>query len=150
GVAVFALLANAPLFVALGLLFAGAFVAAFAWQARLDAAHRRYDTLYALNTEGLARLRRDWDLLPLPPPIATERVAEYAGDLDLLGRASLQQLLCGVCAPAGQITLQEWLLTPAAPGAIRERQEAAAELAPQVEFRQALALAGRQMQVTPA
>jgi len=155
GIAIFALLASSPLFVALALLFAAAFVAAFAWQARLDAAHRRYETLCALNSEGLARLRREWDALPLPPTnatsaTATARVAEYAGDLDLLGRASLQQLLCGVCAPAGQITLQEWLLTPGAPGVIRERQQAVAELAPQVDFRQALALAGRQMQVTPA
>jgi hypothetical protein len=155
GIAIFALLANSPLFVALALLFAAAFVAAFAWQARLDDAHRRYETLCALNSEGLARLRREWDALPLPPTIATSatataRVAEYAGDLDLLGRASLQQLLGGVCAPAGQITLQEWLLTPAAPGVIRERQQAVAELAPQVDFRQALALAGRQMQVTPS
>ncbi len=150
GIAVFALLANSPLFVALALFCAIAFVAAFAWQARLDAAYRRYEILCALSIEGLARLRRDWDALPPPPVIPASHGAEYADDLDILGWASLQQLLGGVSAPSGQITLRAWLLAPAAPDVIRERQEAVAELAPQVDFRQALALAGRQMQVTPA
>jgi hypothetical protein len=149
GVALFALLANSPLFVALALLFAAAFIAAFAWQARLDGAYRRYDILCALSAEGLARLRRDWAALPLPPQIPIASSAEYADDLDLLGRASLQQLLCGVASPSGQIRLQEWLLSPAAPDVIRERQAAVAEPAPCIDFRQELALAARQMQVTP-
>jgi predicted ATPase len=149
GIAVFALLASAPLFAALGLLFAVAFVAAFAWQTRLDAAYRRYDLLCTLASEGLARLRRDWSALPLPPAIPGARVAEYAADLDILGRASLQQLLGGVAAPAGQITLHDWLMAPAAPDVIRERQAASAELAPSLDFREELALAARQTQLTP-
>ncbi|HEX6817813.1 MAG TPA: hypothetical protein VF120_05515, partial [Ktedonobacterales bacterium] len=148
-IAVFALFFNAPLFVALALLFAAGFLVAFAWQARLDGIYRRYDLLRTLCLEGLARLRRDWDALPMPPAIATERVPEFAGDLDLLGRASLQQLLSGVASPSGQIRLHEWLLAPASPEVVRERQPAAAELAQQFDFRQELALAGRQMQVTP-
>ncbi len=161
-IAVFALFFDAPLFVALALLFAAGFVVAFAWQARLDAIYRRYDLLRTLCLEGLARLRRDWDGLPLPPDLtpqppllrgegeARSAGGEVAGDLDLLGRASLQQLLSGVASPSGQIRLQEWLLSPATPAIIRERQPAVAELAGQQDFRQELALAGRQMQVSPA
>src|SRR5215467_6394883 len=53
----------------LGALAAAAavgFVAAFRRQGLLDEAHQRYDTLTLLQGEGLARLRRDWDTIPLP------------------------------------------------------------------------------------
>ena len=73
-----------------------------------------------------------------------------ADDLDLLGHASLQHLLGYVGTPAGQTTLQGWMLTPATPDVIRARQEAAAELAPLLDFRDELATGGRHMDMTPA
>jgi len=141
--------ANPPYFALAGLL-AVAFVVAFGVQAHMDGRYTRLNTLVALNDEGLLRRRRDWAALPLRQPPAAPADHQYAGDLDLLGHASLQHLLGGAGTPSGQITLQRWLLAPAAPGVIRERQAAARELAPQADFRDELALGGRLMNMTPA
>src|SRR3954451_3525767 len=50
-----------------GLLGAG-FVVSFIHHGRVDTALRRYTELYAINAEGLLRLLRDWDALPLRQP----------------------------------------------------------------------------------
>ena len=140
---------SAPLLaggIALGL----AFVAAFYWQVRMDHLHERYDLLWRINDEGLMRLRRDWDHLPLRLPVVAPAGHRYAGDLDILGHASLQHLLNTAGTPAGLATLQSWLLAPASPDVVAERQPAVAELAPNVEFRDEMTVFGRQMGLTPA
>jgi len=126
------------------------FVAAFGWQARQDARYRRFETLAALNDEGLLRLQRDWKKLPLRQPPDAPADTALADDLDLLGHASLQHLLSYVGTPSGQTMLQGWMLAPAAPETIRPRQEAVAELAPLLDFRDELATGGRHMDMTPA
>jgi hypothetical protein len=118
-------------------------VALFIRQGRLEALEKRYDTLYALNDEGLARLRRDWDALPLRQLTALPDEQTIALDLDLLGHASLQHLLNTTATPGGQQRLQDWLLQPTDQAMVRERQVAAAELAPRLEFREDLAVFGR-------
>ena len=124
------------------LVFAGC-VALFIRQGRLEALEKRYDTLHALKDEGLARLRRDWDALPLRQLTAPPDEQAIALDLDLLGHASLQHLLNTTATPGGQQRLQDWLFQPADQATVRERQMAAAELAPQLEFREDLAVFGR-------
>ena len=52
---------------AAGLLGAG-FVISFIHHGRVDQTLRRYTELYAINDEGLLRLLRDWDALPLRQP----------------------------------------------------------------------------------
>ena len=92
------------------------FVLAFRWQGLLDEAHRRYALLTAFQEEGLARLRREWDAIPLPGLVAaTAEDPEHlaAGDIDLLGRASLQHLLSAASTPASQLLLRDWILAPA-------------------------------------
>ncbi|HEX6123086.1 MAG TPA: hypothetical protein VFY89_07995, partial [Ktedonobacterales bacterium] len=121
-----------------------AFIAAFARQGRLDRQHQRYRELSAVNEEGLARLNRDWESLPLRVPPEEETPAPpLATDLDLLGRASLQHLLSAAATAVGQATLRAWLLAPAPLATIRDRQASVAELAPQVELREELAVGGR-------
>ncbi len=66
----------------------------------------------------------------------------YAGDLDLLGRGSLYELLCAARTLPGQRTLARWLLEPAAPAEIRERQEAIRELRERLDLREDLAILG--------
>jgi hypothetical protein len=124
------------------LVFAGC-VALFIRQGQLEALERRYETLCGINDEGLARLRRDWDALPLRQPPAPASDVPLALDLDLLGHASLQHLLNTPGTPGGQQRLQEWLLRPADRARARARQAAVAELAPHLEFREELALFGR-------
>jgi hypothetical protein len=147
GVAIFG---GSGIFYLLAALSLGGFVAAFGWQAREDARYRRFETLAALNDEGLLRLARDWKQLPLRQPPALPDDLALADDLDLLGHASLQHLLGYVGTPAGQTTLQGWMLAPDTPSVIRARQEAVAELAPLLDFRDELATGGRHMDMTPA
>jgi predicted ATPase len=135
-----------------GLLALALFVVAFVRQAQLDERHRRYVALCELSAEGLARLRRDWSHMTLraaPSPGETPETpvnalaASNAADLDLLGHASLQHLLHTVTTPAGQELLAAWLLAPAPPALIRERQAAVRELAPQINLRDELSVFGK-------
>ena len=64
----------------------------------------------------------------------------YSSDLDLFGRGSLFELLCQARTRLGEDTLAEWLRVPAPPEVIRRRQQAVAELAPQVELRERFAI----------
>jgi hypothetical protein len=119
-----------------------AFLALVYYNERLTQAHRRYRELWRLDDEGLRRLARAWDELPLPPwQSAPEH--PYADDLDLFGRASLYQVLGPVGTPPGQAMLRDWLCAPAAPPVVEERQAAVRELAPLADFRDELALRGR-------
>ncbi|KAB8145789.1 DNA mismatch repair protein MutS [Chloroflexia bacterium SDU3-3] len=109
--------------------------------------NRRRDTardMLAISQEGLARLARRWDSIPLGDPAAADPAHPYAADLDVQGRASLEHLLHTPATPAGRAALRAWLLAPAAPEQILRRQAAVAELAPQIELRDELALRGRQ------
>jgi hypothetical protein len=133
-----------PFFLLAG-VFAIAFVVAFVNLGRINQHEERYQTLWAINDEGLHRLRRDWAKLPLRQPPLVDLNHPYAADLDLLGHASVQHLLNTPNTPIGQATLQGWLLHPTRPDVARQRQAAAAELAPLVDFRDTFALSGRLM-----
>lgn len=122
----------------------------FVRQGRLEARHRRFLTLAEINDEGLHRLERDWPAMPLrEPPEPPTPTPSFAGDLDLLGHASLQHLLNNASTPAAQQRLTNWLLAPAAPDEIRDRQQSVAELAEMVDFRDELTLFGRLSGMTP-
>lgn len=66
----------------------------------------------------------------------------YADDLDLFGPGSLFELLCLARTRAGEATLAQWLLSPAAPTTVAARQRAIGELAPRLELREELAVLG--------
>jgi hypothetical protein len=135
-----------------GLVGTVAFLAAYVALATVHARVLREEALskvlLALNRRGLARLDGAWREFP-------ERGAEllpenhlYGGDLDVVGQGSLFQRLDETGTRAGERQLAEWLLTPAPDAAtVRARQQALRELAPKVDFRQALIaearLAGR-------
>jgi hypothetical protein len=90
-------------------------------------------------------LRRDWAALPLRQPKEEAEAPPFAGDLDILGHASLQHLLSTPTTGGGLTTLRSWLLSTATTEEIRERQRVAAELAPMVDFRDDFELSGRLM-----
>lgn len=124
------------------LLPVAAFIAVAVALSRVDrrtAQARRAVEVYA---RGLARLDGSW---PGTGPTGAELApADHlcARDLDLVGDGSLFQHLCAARTRPGQAALLGWLLEPAAPGEVRSRQEAARELAPRLDLREALALAG--------
>jgi hypothetical protein len=107
---------------------------------RVVAAQGRFADLRRLNEQALARLDRDWSALPTPVPPALPEGSEtsIARDLDLFGRASLFHLLGTAHTPGGRAALGRWITAPAPPEEIALRQQAVAELAPEVELRQQL------------
>src|SRR4029079_5129309 len=77
---------------------------------RIIQRQRRNGELRRINEEGLLRLVRDWDGLPIatfPEPGEGERAVPR--DLNLFGRASLAQLLGTAHTPAGKNDLARWL-----------------------------------------
>ncbi len=121
----------------------------FAWLVRRHdrvlKAERRAKVLASRQRQGLARIGRIWDELELPPFAPPPGAPSFARDLDLFGRASLFHLLGPLTTAFGRETLARWLLEPAAPASIRERQEAVQELARATAFREDLALAGHEL-----
>jgi hypothetical protein len=120
-------------------LFIGLIVA----HQRVRRRERWYGELVKLNEEGMNRLDREWDALPLRVPDEDLSQHAYAADLDLFGRASLTQILGPVGSVAGAATLDGWLLGRADPVVIRRRQAAVAELVPLHDLRESLAIHGR-------
>jgi MutS domain V len=112
---------------------------------RLSARHRRAVLRRRISDEALLRLARDWDGLAADaqPPEPAPEDHPYAADLDVTGRASLLRLLDTTTTPPGGATLTGWLLAPAEPAAVRERQAAAAELARLLDLPDELQLLGR-------
>ena len=145
------LAASGPLLVPLS--GAGAALAAFAVLAvihdRCLRRLRRAEELRRIVDEGLARLERDWDRLPVPSEPPRDRGLALAKDLDLYGRASLFQLLGTAHTPAAKGLLRDWLEGAAAPAEVRARQAAVTELAELLDFRQLLELAVRGMERRP-
>lgn len=100
------------------------------------------ERLALLYEKGLARLADEWagtgdDGLAYRPE---DHV--FADDLDLFGKGSLFELLCTARSGAGKACLARWLLEPAAADEVRGRQEAIAELAPNVDLREQIAVLG--------
>jgi hypothetical protein len=99
--------------------------------------------------EGLARVRRDWNAIPLREWDAPDGTHPYAADLDLFGSGSLSQLLPPVSRAPGRGTLASWLLAPAEQAVIVERQEAVRELVPRVDLREEMAVQGMYATIEP-
>lgn len=105
--------------------------------------HRWYEQLRLLNEQSLARIDRRWDDIPAPAVKAPPAIAELSADLEIFGRASLFQLLCTAETSAGASELKAWLSEPAAPETVKQRQQAVAVLAPELDRRQELQVCGR-------
>jgi energy-coupling factor transporter ATP-binding protein EcfA2 len=123
---------------AAGGLLSIAFVGLVWLHKRAMADATRFWQLCGINRQAAARQSREWKRIPVRAyraPVGEEAVAV---DLDLFGEASLFQLLCTANTSVGICTLGQWLLHPADPATVVQRQQAVAELAPAVEMRQEL------------
>ena len=134
---------RAPVGWAVAGLFLGVFVLLAAHHAHLGKQRARLATTRTIQEEALARVDRRWGDLPLPwvPEVPADH--PYAGDLDIVGRASLFQLLDTTATRMGRETLANWLLAPANSAEATGRQGAVAELAPLLDLRQEIELRGR-------
>jgi Flp pilus assembly protein TadB len=143
-------LAPSALAVPLGVTLAVLFVVLVRTHARIRRDGERFALLAHVNAVAGLRATRSWDALPDPPPIAAPHDHPYAEDLAIFGRTSLWQLLPDVSPAPGRTVLAEWLLGPAHPDVVRERQEAVAELTPRIDLRDDLTAFAMQLEGVPA
>lgn len=125
-----------------GLLLLLLFIALIGMDSKTRARRRLLDTLFSVSEDAGRRLRREWSELPELEYGPPENHA-FASDLDLFGHASLFQLVGTASTIPGRETLRDWLLHPANSEVILERQEAVAELAPLLDYRNHLEAHGR-------
>ncbi len=126
-----------------GVLGAIGFVALVTYHDAVDRRLRRARQMRMINEQGLSRLARDWDGLPVPATRAPDEHLATATDLDLFGRASLFQLVSCATTPIGKKILRDWFLEPAGCEEIRARQQAVAELTDHESLREALIVEGK-------
>lgn len=88
-----------------------------------------------INQDEAARLKRQYMRAETGDQFASQSHF-YSGDLDVFGKHSLFRLLNRTHTHEGQRQLAGWLQAPADTDVIRLRQQAAAELVPQIEWRQ--------------
>jgi MutS domain V len=124
-------------------------IAAFAV---LDVLHRRlirsvtaYSRAIRFYEQGMARLEDRWAGTGITGERFLEPSHPCARDLDLFGRASVFELLCTARTRAGEETLARWLLVPASPDEVRDRQQAARELSGCLDFRESLSTMGEDL-----
>jgi hypothetical protein len=121
-----------------------AFVALVVVHARVDEAKDRALAAARFHERGLARLALAWG--DLPDTSARYRSADhpFVADLDVFGRASLMQAVDTTETRLGENRLAALLALvdcPEWPSDVSARAEAARDLAPRVEFREAVATA---------
>ena len=132
----------------------GLFVAVGVWLGRVSrrlGVERRAAEIYRL---GMARIEDRWVGLEersvgvLSAEVRGKVAASlYAGDLDIVGRGGMFELLCRARTRMGEETLLTWLLEPAAVGEILQRQAAVEELRGRLDFRERMAVAGETAEV---
>ncbi|HWV57839.1 MAG TPA: hypothetical protein VNZ57_10335 [Longimicrobiales bacterium] len=126
-----------------GIVLAAVFSALVIYHRRVKTKARWFDALRRVNLEAVARIHRDWSGIPVRGRHATAPAEHpYAHDLDIVGHASLFQLLDVTASAPGRATLLEWLLAPAAPAEIPDRQAAVRELALLTDFRDGFSARG--------
>jgi hypothetical protein len=126
-------LLTVPLAVFVGLVY---------WFDRVTSRREQAERLIGYYERGLARLEDRW-----PGGAETgERFQDpehlYAEDLDLFGVGSLFERITTAQTAAGEETLARWLLRPAPPSVVRERQAAVAELRERLDLREDLVVLG--------
>ncbi len=119
-----------------------AFVAAIIHHGRVRRAVTRARRAADFHRNGLKRIDHDWAGHGRQGEAFNDAHHVYAADLDLFGAGGMFELLTVARTPIGERTLASWLLGPADIDTIRQRQQAAAELAPAVDFREHWATPG--------
>lgn len=133
---------------AAGLIALASFIS---FHERVLVRERAWGARRTVNERALSRFERRFDTLPAGtfPEEATAR--STARDLNLFGPGSVAQWLGAVTTPAGRELLSRWLTeTPDSIAEVVLRQEAVAELAPELDFRQEFEVAAMPLAATAA
>ena len=108
---------------------------------------RRLNRVIDFYERGVARLENRWAGTGEQGTRFLEAMHPYARDLDLFGQGSLFELLCTTRTRAGEATLADWLLHPAAPEVVGSRHEAILEMKERLRFRELLFVAGESVRL---
>ncbi|TGD81305.1 MutS-related protein [Hymenobacter wooponensis] len=131
------LFSNGQVMAGFGLLFAAylVFLGLVRWHTTVGYQREHHRLLAQLNRDE--QLRLSGKLTGFDPGLRyLDTQHPYAADLDVFGSHSLFQLLNRSTSRLGQDWLAGWLLAPSPAAAVRERQQATAELAPDVAWQQ--------------
>ncbi len=109
--------------------------------------HARALRAVSFYERGLARLDGRFAGLGRSGEAFGDPEHPYAAHLDLFGKGGLFELLSNAQTRAGVETLAGWLLEPAPPGPVRERQQAVEELRGSLDLREDLAVLGPEASV---
>ena len=123
------------------------FIALFILHERVLRRLKNDSRLQAYYSQGIARIENRWAGAGETGERFLDPDHPYARDLDIFGDGSLFQLLCTARTRSGEETLAAWLKTAAPIPEILARQEAVKELAPKLDFRERLVLAGEDVRV---
>ncbi|QHL88779.1 DNA mismatch repair protein MutS [Nibribacter ruber] len=125
--------------VGLAVLLAGYFIFAglIHWHNKIEYTRKHHLYLGLINRAEQERLRGEFHEFANGQEYE-EPNHYYTADLDVFGANSVFQLLNRGVTRLGQQRLAQWLKAPAPPEEIQARQEAVAELAPDLEWRQHL------------
>jgi hypothetical protein len=121
----------------------GSFVAVLVVHDRVAARAARTGRAVRMYEQALARMDGAWDGQPDDGHAFLVEGHPFAADVDLFGAHSLFQMLCTARTAGGRARLAAWLGGPSdAPATIRARQQAVQELAPRLDLREAMWVAG--------
>lgn len=118
------------------------FIVLAIYHERLHREWKRAKRSVAFYERGLDRLEDRWQGKGNSGSQYLKEGHLYAVDLDILGPASLFELLCTVRTRSGEETLARWLTAPASRAEILKRQEAVSELRNSLDLREDLELIG--------
>ena len=131
--------AMAPIWLALP---AAVFIVLVLLHDRVIRLRRRLERAASYYDDCIARIDGKWEGRGEPGDRFLEEGHLYAADLDLFGKGSLFELLCTARTRSGEETLARWLLAPAPPEVVAERQAAVIELRDRIDLREEIALLG--------
>jgi MutS domain V len=119
-----------------------AFAGLVIWHASIRRARARAARAVAFYRRGLDRIHDRWVGGGQTGEHFLKTHHVYAADLDLFGRGSLFELLAAVRTRMGEETLAQWLLAPASPNEIHERQDCLRDLRDRLDLREDFDVAG--------
>lgn len=116
-------------------IFFGFLVIAF-FHEGMQTNSRRATSMASYYRESLARCRRQWKQIEVPEVEIPDDFLAVSTDLNLLDSTSVYKLLGIVRTPSGVETLREWIITGASVDEVKRRQDAVAELKPELDWRE--------------
>lgn len=114
------------------------------WHDRVLRAKSAMASAVVFYHHGIARIEDRWTGTGRQGERFIDEHHPYANDLDLFGPGSLFELLSLARTRIGENTLAAWLKAPAFVNDARLRQQGVDELRDQLDFREAMATAGRE------